>query len=103
MQYAAAAFARLTAAWGVTRSMSRTANPYDNALAESFVATLKTEGLAGPVPPTRTAARLIIFDYIETFYNPHRRHSSLGYLSPRDFEKQVPPLNQQPLSSSSAL
>jgi len=102
VQYAAAAFAQLTAAWGVTRSMSRTANPYDNALAESFVATLKTEGLAGPIPPTRAAARLAIFDYIETFYNPRRRHSSLGYLSPRDFEKQVPPLNQQPLTSSTA-
>ncbi len=101
VQYAAAAFARLTAAWGVTRSMSRTANPYDNALAESFVATLKTEALAGPIPPTRAAARLAVFDYIETFYNPRRRHSSLGYLSPRDFEKLVPPLNQQPLSSPS--
>jgi len=100
VQYAAAAFAQLTAAWGVTRSMSRTANPYDNALAESFVATLKTEGLAGPIPPTRAAARLAIFDYIETFYNPRRRHSALGYLAPLDFEKLVPPLNQQPLTSS---
>ena len=69
VQYAAAAFVQLAAAWGVTRSMSRTANPYDNALAESFVATLKTECLAGQIPPTRAAAKLLLFDYIETFYN----------------------------------
>jgi putative transposase len=77
-QYAAADFVQLTAAWGVTRSMSRPGNPYDNALAESFVATLKTKCLRGQIPPTRAAARLLIFDYIETFYNPHRRHSALG-------------------------
>ncbi len=76
---------------GVTRSMSRTANPYDNALAESFVATLKTECLRGEVPPTRAAARLLIFDYIETFYNPHRRHSAFGCRSPLQVEKQMPP------------
>ena len=93
VQYAAAEFARLTAAHGVTRSMSRTGNPYDNALAESFVATLKAEALAGPIPPTREAARLLVFDYIETFYNPHRRHSALGYLSPLHFQQQMFPPN----------
>ncbi len=91
MQYAADAFAQLTAAWGVTRSMSRTGNPYDNALAESFVATLQTECLKGQIPPTRAAAKLLIFDYIETFYNPHRRHSSLANRSPLQFEKQIFP------------
>ena len=99
VQYAAA-FAQLTAAWGVTRSMSRAGNPYDNALAESFVATLKTECLAGQIPPTRAAAKLRIFDYIETFYNPHRRHSALGYRSPIQFEKQLFPKNNPPLSST---
>jgi transposase InsO family protein len=98
--YAAAAFAQLTAAWGVTRSMSRKGNPYDNALAESFVATLKTECLAGQVPPTRAAAKLLIFDYIETFYNPHRRHSALGYRSPLQFEKQMFSQNNPPLTST---
>ena len=96
VQYAAEDFAALTAAHGVTLSMSRTGNPYDNALAESFVATLKTECLAGTLPPTREAARLLIFDYIETFYNPHRRHSALAYRSPLEFEKQMFPPNNPP-------
>lgn len=100
VQYAADAFAQLTAAWGVTRSMSRAGNPYDNALAESFVATLKAECLAGPIPPTRAAAKLLLFDYIETFYNPHRRHSALGYRSPLQFEKQMFPQNNPPLTST---
>ena len=80
--------------------MSRTANPYDNALAESFVATLKAEALAGQIPTTRQAARLLVFDPIETFSNPHRRHSSLGYLSPLQFEQQMFPPNQPPKNPS---
>jgi len=102
VQYAADAFAQLTAAWGVTRSMGRAGNPYDNALAESFVATLKAECLAGQVPSTRAAAKLLLFDYIETFYNPHRRHSALGYRSPLQFEKQMFPQNNPPLTSTSS-
>jgi putative transposase len=66
--------------------MSRKGNPYDNALAESFVATLKTECFADSIPPTKAAAKLMIFDYIESFYNPRRRHSALGYRSPAQFE-----------------
>jgi len=99
VQYAAADFARLAAASGITLSMSRTANPYDNALAESFVATLKTECFGDSIPPTRAAAELMAFDYIETFYNRHRRHRSLGYRSPLDFEKQMfpPNKNHQPI------
>ena len=93
-QYAAEAFARLAAACGITLSMSRTANPYDNALAESFVATLKTECFGDAIPPTRAAAELMAFDYIETFYNRRRRHSSLGYRSPLDFERQLFPPNK---------
>jgi len=100
VQYAAEDFAALTAAHGVTRRMSRTANPYDNALAESFVATLKAEALAGQIPATRQAARLLVFDSIETFSNPHRRHSSLGYLSPLQFEQQMFPPNQPPKNPS---
>ena len=100
VQYACDAFTALATAHGVTRSMSRTANPYDNALAESFVATLKAEGFAGQIPPTRQAARLMAFDYIETFYNPHRRHSALGYRSPLQFEQQMFPQNNPPTKSS---
>ena len=55
-------------------------------MAESFVATLKVECFADSIPPTKAAARLMIFDYIETFYNPRRRHSALGYRSPAQFE-----------------
>ena len=94
VQYAAADFAQLASASGIALSMSRTANPYDNALAESFVATLKTECFGNAIPPTRAAAQLMAFDYIETFYNRRRRHSSLGYRSPLDFEKQMFPPNR---------
>ena len=75
--------------------MSRTANPSDNALAESFVATLKTECFDDSIPPTRAAAELMAFDYIETFYNRRRRHSSLAYKSPLDFEQQMFPKNKK--------
>jgi transposase InsO family protein len=85
-QYAADAFQHCLRAWGVTPSMSRKGNPSDNALAESFVATLKTECFADSIPPTKAAAKLMIFDYIESFYNPRRRHSALGYRSPAQFE-----------------
>ena len=67
--------------------MSRPANPYDNALAESFMATFKTECF-DQMPATRQEAKLKVFDYIETFYNPKRLHSALGYKSPVDFENQ---------------
>lgn len=78
----------LTAA-GVERSMSAAGNCYDNAFAESFFSTFKTEsGIEEKIPATRREAELVTFDYIETFYNPTRRHSSLGYLSPVAFEKQ---------------
>ena len=75
--------------YGAARSMSRAGNCYDNAMMESFWSTMKTEtGLDVMIPATRRHAELAVFDYIETFYNPTRRHSSLGYLSPVAFEKQ---------------
>lgn len=89
VQYAATDFQDLATAHGLTLSMSRTANPYDNALAESFVATLKAECFSDGLPPSRAAAQLMAFDYIESFYNRRRRHSSLGYLSPADFENHL--------------
>jgi putative transposase len=74
---------------GIERSMSRAGNCYDNAAMESFWSSLKTEtGLDRNVPETRKDAELAVFDYIETFYNPTRRHSSLGQISPVAFENQ---------------
>ncbi|MFO1440082.1 MAG: IS3 family transposase [Verrucomicrobiaceae bacterium] len=70
-------------------SMSRKGNCYDNAAMESFWATLKTEAFGTHIPATRAAAITMIFDYITTFYNPKRLHSSLGYMSPLDFEASL--------------
>jgi transposase InsO family protein len=89
VQYACHEYAAALAAAGLVCSMSRKANCYDNATMESFWSTLKTEtGLDVSVPISRRAAESTVFDYIETFYNPTRRHSSLGYLSPVAFEQQ---------------
>lgn len=90
VQYACDEYRKALLAAGMTCSMSRKGNCYDNATMESFWSTLKTEtGLDASTPISRRAAELIVFDYIETFYNPKRRHSSLGYLSPVAFEKQT--------------
>jgi putative transposase len=89
IQYACGEYQAALSAAAMACSMSRKANCYDNAMMESFWSTLKTEtGLDAATPVNRRAAELIVFDYIETFYNPTRRHSSLGYLSPVAFEKQ---------------
>jgi transposase InsO family protein len=87
VQYASSAYRALLAAYQITPSMSRAANPYDNALAESFMATFKTECLE-QTPVSHAEAKLKVFDYIETFYNPRRLHSALGYKSPVEFECQ---------------
>ena len=68
--------------------MSRRGNCWDNAVAESFFATLKVELVHDAAWTTRTAARAELFEYLEVFYNAQRRHSALGYLSPRAFEQQ---------------
>ena len=87
-QYVDAALIEALSKAGIARSMSRAGNCYDNAAIESFWSSLKTETQMDINPPaTRAEAKLAIFDYIETFYNPKRRHSSLGYLSPVAFEK----------------
>ncbi len=67
--------------------MSAAGNCYDNAAMESFWSTLNTEWLHHKHFPTHQAARSAVFDYIETFYNPKRLHSALGYQSPVDFER----------------
>lgn len=73
---------------GITASMSRKGNCWDNAVAESFFATLKVEFKPERTWKTRADARAAIADYIESWYNPRRRHSANGYLSPSAFEKQ---------------
>ena len=88
-QYTSEQCQRLMAEHGVTCSLSRSGNVWDNAAMESFFSTLKTERTANKVYRSRDQARADIFDYIERFYNPRRRHSTLGYVSPVDFEKQM--------------
>ncbi len=68
-------------------SMGRTGSALDNAMAESFVSTLKAELVSNLEFPSRRAAKTAIFEYLETFYNTRRLHSSLGYMSPADFEE----------------
>jgi putative transposase len=88
-QYTSEQFQRLLAGHGISCSMSRSGNVWDNAAMESFFSSLKTERTARSVYRTRDQARADVFDYIERFYNPARRHSTLGYLSPIEFEKQA--------------
>lgn len=88
-QYASGAMSALLAEQGAAASMSRRGNCYDNAMMESFWATLKAECFAGERPPTRQTAKLLIFDYVEGFYNRTRLHSSLGYQSPLAFETNL--------------
>ena len=89
VQYAALDYRALMTANQMTGSMSRRANCYDNAVAESFFATLKWELLDRHQWPTRAAARRAIFEYIEVWYNRQRRHSSLDYLSPLQYEQRL--------------
>ena len=74
---------------GMVCSMSRSGNVWDNAAMESFFSSLKTERVGRKTYRTRDEARADVFDYIERFYNPKRRHSTIGYLSPMEFESQV--------------
>lgn len=87
-QYTSDLFQRLLAEHGVTCSMSRAGNCWDNSAMESFFSSLKTERTDRKVYRTRAEAKADVFDYIERFYNPRRRHSTLGYLSPMQFEEQ---------------
>lgn len=86
-QFTSADYQKLLAAHGIQVSMSRTGNCYDNAVMESFFATLKTECVDRRYA-TRQEARACIFDYIEVWYNRCRRHSSLEYLSPEAYERR---------------
>jgi putative transposase len=86
-QYTSEAVQRIMEDYGVTCSMSRSGNVWDNAAVERFFSTLKIERVRRKVYRTRDQARADVFDYIERFYNPTRRHSTIGYLSPMEFEE----------------
>lgn len=86
-QYASYAYQELLKEYGMTPSMSRSGNCYDNAYMESFFGTLKTELVHGERYRSRLEARLSIFEYVEVFYNRQRIHSALGYRSPEEYEK----------------
>jgi hypothetical protein len=74
---------------GVVCSMSRSGNVWDNAAMESFFSSLKTERTARKMYRSRNEAKADVFDYIERFYNPKRRHSTIGYMNPMEFERQA--------------
>lgn len=86
VQYTALSFSERLKEVGITPSMGRTGTALDNAMAESFVSTLKAELVSRMRFPSRQVARTAIFDYLEAFYNTRRLHSALGYRSPADFE-----------------
>ena len=88
-QYTSEQFQRLLADHDVACSMSRSGNVWDNAAMESFFSSLKTERTARKIYRTREDAKADVFDYIECFYNPKRRHSTIGYMSPMEFERQA--------------
>lgn len=88
-EYTSDAFQRLLGDLGVTCSMNRSGNVWDNSAMEHFFSSLKTERTARKVYRSRSDAKANVFDYIERFYNPTRRHSTLGYLSPIHYEQQM--------------
>lgn len=88
-QYSSEQFQRLLDELGITCSMSRAGNVWDNSAMESFFSTLKTERTARKTYRTRNEAKADVYDYIECFYNIKRQHSTIGYVSPVQFEEQM--------------
>src|SRR6202049_2964689 len=93
-QYTSFAFGKRCREMGVMPSVGSVGDAYDNAMAESFFATLECELLDRRSFRTTVDAKLAVFEYLEGFYNPRRRHSSLGYRSPVAFERDL--IGQQP-------
>jgi len=87
-QYAAYAYQEVLGKYCIRQSMSRKGDCYDNACMESFFSTLKKDIIYGNKFKTREEAKLVIIEYIETFYNCHRLHSTLGNMSPMEYERQ---------------
>ena len=89
VQYACSEFTSKLKKWPVTQSMSRKGNCWDNAVAESFFKTMKTEMVYHKSFQTKAEAKLAVFEYIEVWYNRQRTHSTLGYLTPCQYEKSL--------------
>jgi putative transposase len=98
-QYTAVLFTKRCATAGIEVSMGSVSDCYDNAVCETFHASLKKERIYRQSWPTRAAARTAIFEYIEGWYNPRRRHSTLDYLSPIEFERHHAELAQPALET----
>lgn len=94
-QFVSLAFGQACGKAGIARSMQSRGDCFDNAVAESFFATLKKELIRRRSWPTREELRIAVFDDIEIFYNATRRHSTLGMLSPVEFEKITPPSSDE--------
>jgi putative transposase len=92
-QYTSLTFGRRCELMGVRPSMGSVGDAYDNAMCESFFATLECELLDRTRFPTQADARMAVFEYIEGWYNPHRRHSALDYRSPVNYERSQLALN----------
>jgi len=92
-QYGSTSFRNALAKAGLRQSMSARSNPYDNAWTESFIGTLKHEMLQDGCFDNAGDARTAIFEYIEAYYNTHRKHSSIGYKTPSQFEAQIHSVN----------
>ena len=92
-QYGSGAYRQLLRQAGMRQSMSARANPYHNAWTESFMGTLKSEMLQDGCFLNQADARTEIFDYIDSYYNHHRKHSALGYQTPAQFEAKIHSLN----------
>jgi putative transposase len=96
-QYTSIAFGARCKEAGIRPSMGSVGDCFDNAMCESFFATLECELLDRRRFETQAEAKMAIFDFIEGWYNPHRRHSSIGYLSPVNYERRIcSTLNPQP-------
>ena len=102
-QFTAVLFTKRCAKAGIEVSMGSVGDCYDNAVCETFHASLKKEKIYRQSWPTRAAARTAIFEYIEGWYNPRRRHSTLSYLSPIEFERHYTELAQLALEAPISL
>jgi putative transposase len=97
-QYTSYSFGKRCQQMNVVPSMGTVGDAYDNAMAESFFATLEREVLNRRTFKTHAEARLAIFEWIEGWYNPHRRHSGIGRLSPNNFERRISQQDQARMS-----